>query len=140
MEQTAKKNSVLHLPVGLSSRPLLEPRPSERLLVHLLLPPAWQPSCLPAGLVQGHAAADCQRPCCCSRVEVFCYALSPSDGSEWRQRIEREAEHFFDVSMWSVPDIAGRISADQIQVGNAVLGLPNRWRDLCDHVQVDTCL
>ena len=56
-------------------------------------------------------------------MEVFCYALSPSDGSEWRQRIEREAEHFFDVSMWSVPDIAGRISADQIQVGNALLGL-----------------
>ena len=78
--------------------------------------------CLPAALVQGRAADDCQCACCCSRVEVFCYALSPSDGSEWRQRIEREAEHFFDVSMWSVPDIAGRISADQIQVGSAVLG------------------
>ena len=33
-----------------------------------------------------------------SRVEVFCYALSPSDGSEWRVRIEGEAEHFLDVS------------------------------------------
>ena len=38
------------------------------------------------------------------------------DGSEWRQRIEREAEHFLDVSAWSVSDIAGKISADQIQV------------------------
>jgi len=33
-----------------------------------------------------------------SRVEVFCYALSPSDGSEWRVRIEAEAEHFLDMS------------------------------------------
>jgi len=51
-----------------------------------------------------------------TQVEVFCYALSPSDGSEWRQRIEGEAEHFVDASSWSVADIAGRISADCIQV------------------------
>jgi len=51
-----------------------------------------------------------------SRVEVFLYALSPSDNSVWRQRIEREAEHFIDVSSWSVPDIARRISNDGIQV------------------------
>jgi protein O-GlcNAc transferase len=49
-------------------------------------------------------------------VEIFCYALSASDGSEWRQRIEREAEHFLDVSAWAVPDIAGRISADGIHI------------------------
>lgn len=51
-----------------------------------------------------------------SRIEVFCYALSPSDGSEWRQRIERDAEHFVDVSSWGVADIAARISADGIHV------------------------
>lgn len=51
-----------------------------------------------------------------SRVEVFCYALSPSDGSEWRQRIERDAEHFVDVSAWGVAEIATRIAADGIQV------------------------
>ncbi|KAK9815277.1 hypothetical protein WJX72_000982 [[Myrmecia] bisecta] len=51
-----------------------------------------------------------------SRVEVFCYALSPSDGSEWRQRIEAEAEHFMDVSAWAVGDIAHRISADRIHI------------------------
>ena len=28
------------------------------------------------------------------QVEIFCYALSPSDNSEWRQRIERESENF----------------------------------------------
>ena len=39
-----------------------------------------------------------------------------ADGSEWRQRIEQEAEHFLDVSAWSVGDIAGKISSDQIQV------------------------
>jgi hypothetical protein len=49
-------------------------------------------------------------------VEVFCYALSPSDGSEWRLRIEAEAEHFLDVSAWSVADIARKISADGIHV------------------------
>jgi hypothetical protein len=31
-------------------------------------------------------------------LQVFCYALSPPDGSEWRRRIEGEAEHFIDVS------------------------------------------
>ena len=49
-------------------------------------------------------------------MEIFCYALSAPDGSEWRQRIERDAEHFLDVSAWSVPDIAGRISADGIHL------------------------
>ena len=52
----------------------------------------------------------------CPQVEIFCYALSASDGSEWRQRIEREAEHFLDVSAWPVPDIAGRIAADGIHI------------------------
>ena len=51
-----------------------------------------------------------------TQVEIFCYALSASDGSEWRARIEREAEHFADVSAWGVPDIAGRISADGIHI------------------------
>lgn len=49
-------------------------------------------------------------------MEIFCYALSPSDNSEWRQRIEREAEHFMDVSSWSVPDIAQRISQEGIHI------------------------
>ena len=52
----------------------------------------------------------------CLQVEVFCYALSPPDGSEWRARIEGETEHFLDVSAWAMPDIARRIAADGIQV------------------------
>jgi len=45
-----------------------------------------------------------------SSLQVFCYALSPPDGSEWRQRIEAEAEHFLDVSARSVGEIAAQIS------------------------------
>jgi hypothetical protein len=43
-------------------------------------------------------------------------ALSPSDGSEWRARIEAEAEHFVDASGWGPADIARRISADGAHV------------------------
>lgn len=50
------------------------------------------------------------------RLEVFCYALTASDGSVWRQRIEKEAEHFLDVSSWGIVDIAGKISSDRIHV------------------------
>lgn len=48
--------------------------------------------------------------------QVFCYALSVNDGSEWRQRISTEAEHFFDVSSTSSEQIAAQIAQDQIQV------------------------
>ena len=47
---------------------------------------------------------------------VFIHYACCADGSEWRQRIEREAEHFLDVSSWSVGDIAGKISSDEIQI------------------------
>ena len=87
-----------------------------------------QVSCCSA-LVHISMALPKQQPCICAltsatsaqqhmpvQVEVFCYALSPSDGSEWRQRIAAETEHFQDVSAWGVPDIARKISADGIQV------------------------
>lgn len=35
-------------------------------------------------------------------VEVFCYALSQSDNSEWRQHIQIEVEHFIDVSSFFI--------------------------------------
>jgi protein O-GlcNAc transferase len=50
------------------------------------------------------------------RVEVFCYAISASDNSEWRARIAAETEHFIDVSEWTTAAIAQRISADGIHV------------------------
>ncbi|KAJ0703041.1 putative protein O-GlcNAc transferase [Helianthus annuus] len=49
-------------------------------------------------------------------VEVFCYALSPNDGSEWRLRIQSEAEHFKDVSSMTSDMIAKLINEDQIQI------------------------
>jgi predicted O-linked N-acetylglucosamine transferase (SPINDLY family) len=49
-------------------------------------------------------------------LQVFCYALSQSDGSEWRQRISAEAEHFVDVSSMSSDSIAHLICDDQIQI------------------------
>lgn len=49
-------------------------------------------------------------------IEVFCYALSQSDGSEWRQRISTEAEHFKDVSSGLSDAIARLIAEDQIQI------------------------
>ncbi|OVA01640.1 Tetratricopeptide TPR-1 [Macleaya cordata] len=49
-------------------------------------------------------------------VEVFCYALSQNDGTEWRQRIQSEAEHFVDVSGKSSDMIARLINEDKIQI------------------------
>ncbi|XP_057499292.1 probable UDP-N-acetylglucosamine--peptide N-acetylglucosaminyltransferase SEC isoform X2 [Actinidia eriantha] len=49
-------------------------------------------------------------------VEVFCYALSPNDGTEWRLRIQSEAEHFVDVSSMSADMIARMINGDQIHI------------------------
>lgn len=49
-------------------------------------------------------------------VEVFCYALSPNDGTEWRQRTQSEAEHFVDVSAMSSDMIAKLINEDKIQI------------------------
>uniref|UniRef100_A0A0E0CC33 protein O-GlcNAc transferase n=1 Tax=Oryza meridionalis TaxID=40149 RepID=A0A0E0CC33_9ORYZ len=48
-------------------------------------------------------------------IEVFCYALSQDDGTEWRQRIRSEAEHFIDVSSMSSDMIAKVINEDKIQ-------------------------
>lgn len=49
-------------------------------------------------------------------VEVFCYALSQTDGSEFRHRIAAEAEHFMDVSSFSSDGIAKVVAEDQIQI------------------------
>ncbi|OEL18475.1 putative UDP-N-acetylglucosamine--peptide N-acetylglucosaminyltransferase SEC [Dichanthelium oligosanthes] len=49
-------------------------------------------------------------------IEVFCYALSQNDGTEWRQRIQSEAEHFVDVSAMTSDMIARLIYQDKIQI------------------------
>ena len=49
-------------------------------------------------------------------MQVFCYALSANDGSEWRLRIQSEAEHFIDVSSMSSDMIARLINEDKIHI------------------------
>ncbi|SPO23110.1 related to UDP-N-acetylglucosaminyltransferase [Ustilago trichophora] len=51
-----------------------------------------------------------------SRFNVFLYATTPSDGSPYRQKIEREAQHFLDVSAWSNQQVVERIVMDNIHV------------------------
>jgi protein O-GlcNAc transferase len=53
-----------------------------------------------------------------STVECFCYSLSPSDGSVWRNRIESECEpgHFRDISALSVLESASVIAGDGIHI------------------------
>ena len=49
--------------------------------------------------------------------EIFCYSLSPDDGTQYRKKIERESQHFVDLS--SVPDnrdAADRIRSDGIDI------------------------
>lgn len=47
---------------------------------------------------------------------MFCYALSQNDGTEWRQRIQSETEHFVDVSSMTSDAIAKMINEDKIQI------------------------
>jgi predicted O-linked N-acetylglucosamine transferase (SPINDLY family) len=47
---------------------------------------------------------------------VFCYATTPSDKSPYREKIEREAEHFRDVSAMSNQQVVEQIVADGIHV------------------------
>lgn len=50
-------------------------------------------------------------------VEVFCYAISPDDATNFRQKIKTEAEHFVDLSL--IPDngkAADRIHQDGIHI------------------------
>lgn len=52
-----------------------------------------------------------------SSVEIFCYALSPDDGTTFRSKIQRESEHFVDLSQ--IPcngKAADRINADGIHI------------------------
>ncbi|CAN1729688.1 Probable UDP-N-acetylglucosamine--peptide N-acetylglucosaminyltransferase SEC [Linum perenne] len=51
-----------------------------------------------------------------TNIEVFCYALSANDGTEWRQRIQTEVEHFVDVSSMTSDTIAKLINEDRIQI------------------------
>lgn len=50
-------------------------------------------------------------------VEIFCYALSPDDGTAFRSKIESECDHFVDLSSLTCNGkAADRIYADGIQI------------------------
>lgn len=50
-------------------------------------------------------------------VEIFCYALSPNDGTKFRSKIEREADHFIDLSaMPCNGKAADKIYSDKIHI------------------------
>uniref|UniRef100_A0A182PJX4 protein O-GlcNAc transferase n=1 Tax=Anopheles epiroticus TaxID=199890 RepID=A0A182PJX4_9DIPT len=52
-----------------------------------------------------------------NRVEIFCYALSPDDGTTFRGKISRESEHFIDLSQTPCNGkAADRIHADGIHI------------------------
>ena len=50
------------------------------------------------------------------RFEVFCYALSPDDGSQWRRKIQSEVEHFKDISRLVHGEAARMIAGDGIHI------------------------
>lgn len=51
-----------------------------------------------------------------SKYDVYCYATTPGDQSPYRQKIEQESEHFFDVSSWSNQQVVEKILQDGIHV------------------------
>lgn len=50
------------------------------------------------------------------RVKAFCYATTPSDKSDHRQQIEREAPVFHDASSWPPEVLVRQIVKDQIHI------------------------
>lgn len=50
------------------------------------------------------------------KYDVYCYATTVSDHSPYRQKIERECEHFYDVSSWSNQQVVERILEDGIHI------------------------
>ncbi|VDD83022.1 unnamed protein product [Mesocestoides corti] len=52
-----------------------------------------------------------------SRFEIFCYSLSPDDGTTFRAKVNREAEHFVDLSNIACHGKAAeKIAADGIHI------------------------
>ena len=51
-----------------------------------------------------------------TKYQIFCYATTPSDGSKYREKIERDAQHFSDVSQLTTQKIVEKIVNDEIHV------------------------
>merc|ERR1711962_1398395 len=64
------------------------------------------------------------------RVEIFCYSLSPDDGTTFRQKVSSEAEHFIDLSAVQCNGkAADRIYADGIHILVNMNGYTNGARN-----------
>ncbi len=48
--------------------------------------------------------------------EIYAYSLGKDDGSEYRQRIAADCDHFIDVYGWHYTEIARRVAADGIHI------------------------
>lgn len=51
-----------------------------------------------------------------TKFDVYCYATTTSDNSPYRQKIERESEHFYDVSSWTNQQVVEKILEDGIHI------------------------
>lgn len=52
-----------------------------------------------------------------TKMEIFCYSLSPDDGTNFRSKITREAEHFIDLSQVTCNGkAADRVNSDGIHI------------------------
>ena len=69
--------------------------------------------------------------------QVFCYGLSQNDGTEWRQRIQAEAEHFIDVSAMTSDAVAKMINEDKIQI---LINLNGYTKVMLRHLLFTTCI
>ncbi|CEL57583.1 putative UDP-N-acetylglucosamine--peptide N-acetylglucosaminyltransferase SEC OS=Arabidopsis thaliana GN=SEC PE=2 SV=1 [Rhizoctonia solani AG-1 IB] len=48
--------------------------------------------------------------------DIYCYATTASDGSNYRTRIETSVHHFLDVTTWSTQAVVERIQTDGIHI------------------------
>jgi protein O-GlcNAc transferase len=51
-----------------------------------------------------------------TKYEIYCYSLSANDKSEWRRKIEADAEHFVDLSEMLNGDAARQVHNDGINI------------------------
>lgn len=50
------------------------------------------------------------------QFEIYVYATSSSDGSTYRIKIEKEAQHFVDISSMSMKEAVQQIMSDNVHI------------------------
>ena len=74
-----------------------------------------------------------------SQFQIYCYALSPDDGSAWRKTITENVEVFKDVSALLSGDLAKMINADGIHILVNLNGYTKGARNDVFALQVSGC-